>query len=118
VTASLQALWSKLGKLEDNGVILTGATGAEPATSEELAFLRQHGDFAIRATGTAFGHNMEAQFILGLALAALSISRGALFPANDPTALELEMAKPPTQIVVTGAGHWRSEGMALVETVK
>ena len=118
VTASLQALWSKLGKLDDNGVILTGATGAEPATSEELAFLRQHGDFAIRATGTAFGHNMEAQFILGLALAALSISRGALFPANDPTALELEMTKPPTQIVVTGAGHWRSEGMALVETVK
>ena len=81
VTATLEALWSKLGKLDDNGAIITGATGAEPVTSEELAFLRQHPDFAVRATGTAFGHTMEAQFPLGLALAALSISRGALVPA-------------------------------------
>jgi 3-oxoacyl-[acyl-carrier-protein] synthase II len=118
VTASLRALWSKLGKLDDNGAIITGATGVEPVTSEELAFLREHPNFAIRASGTAFGHNMEAQFILGLALAALSISREALFPPNDPTTLEVEMSKAPGQIVVAGAGHWRSEGMALVEAVK
>jgi 3-oxoacyl-[acyl-carrier-protein] synthase II len=118
VTASLQALWSKLGKLDDKAAVITGATGAEPATSEELAFLRQHQNLAIRASGTAFGHNVEAQFILGLALAALSISRGALFPPNDSTALEVEMPEPPAQIVVTGAGHWRGEGMALVEAVK
>ncbi|HZC37910.1 MAG TPA: hypothetical protein VE221_04460, partial [Sphingomicrobium sp.] len=90
----------------------------EPVTSEELAFLRQHPGLAIRAAGTAFGHNIESQFILGLVLAALSISRGALFPANDPTALEVEMPNPPTQIVVTSAGHWRGEGMGLVEAVK
>jgi 3-oxoacyl-[acyl-carrier-protein] synthase II len=53
-----------------------------------------------------------------LALAALSISRGALFPPNDPTALEVEMPQAPTQIVVTSAGHWRGEGMGLVEAVK
>jgi len=118
VTATLETLWSKLGKLDDNGAIITGATGAEPVTSEELAFLRRHPDFAVRAIGTAFGHTMEAQFPLGLALAALSISRGALFSPNDPTALEVEMSTPPTQIVVIGAGHWRGEGMALVEAVK
>jgi 3-oxoacyl-[acyl-carrier-protein] synthase II len=118
VTATLETLWSKLGELGDKGAILTGATGAEPVTSEEVAFLRRHPDFAVRAIGTAFGHTMEAQFSLGLALAALSISRGALFPPNDPTALEVEMSKPPTQIVVIGAGHWRGEGMALVEAVK
>jgi 3-oxoacyl-[acyl-carrier-protein] synthase II len=28
------------------------------------------------------------------------------------------MSKPPTQIVVIGAGHWRGEGMALVEAVR
>jgi 3-oxoacyl-[acyl-carrier-protein] synthase II len=28
------------------------------------------------------------------------------------------MAGPPTQIVVIGAGHWRGEGMALVEAIK
>jgi 3-oxoacyl-[acyl-carrier-protein] synthase II len=118
VTAILEKLWAKLGTHENKGAIITGATGAEPATSEERAFLSGHAGFAVRATGTMFGHTMEAQFPLGLGLAALSISRGALFPANDPTGLEVEMSEPPTQIVVIGAGHWRGEGMALVEAIK
>ena len=118
VTATLEKLWSKLGKLGDKGAIITGATGAEPATLEERAFLGEHPDFAVRATGTMFGHTMETQFPLGLGLAALSISRGALFPPNDPTGLEVEMSGPPSQIVVIGAGHWQGEGMALVEAIK
>jgi 3-oxoacyl-[acyl-carrier-protein] synthase II len=118
VTATLQTLWSKLGKLKDKGAIITGTTGAEPVTSEERAFLGEHKDFAVRATGTMFGHTMETQFPLGLALAALSISRGALFPPNDPTGFEVEMLDAPTQIVVMAAGHWRGEGMALVEAIK
>src|ERR1700692_3519820 len=118
VTESLRQLWPKLGKLADKGAIITGATGAEPATSEERAFLNAHRDFAVRASGTTFGHTMETQFTLGLALAALAISRGALVPPNDPTGLEVEMSKPPTQIVVIGTGHWRGEGMALVEAIK
>jgi 3-oxoacyl-[acyl-carrier-protein] synthase II len=60
---------------------------------------------------------METQFALGLGLAALSISRGALFPPGDSFGMEIEMAGPPSQIVVVGAGHWRGEGMALVEAV-
>jgi len=118
VTASLQKLWSKLGKLDDHGAIITGATGAEPVTSEERAFLGEHRGFAVRATGTSFGHTMETQFPLGIGLAALSVSRCALFPPNDTSGLEVEMPKPPTQIVVVGAGHWRGEGMALVEAIK
>ncbi|MGB6252876.1 MAG: beta-ketoacyl-ACP synthase [Bradyrhizobium sp.] len=118
VMATLETLWSKLGKIGDTGAIITGATGAEPATSEERTFLAAYPDFAVRSTGTIFGHTMETQFPLGLALAALSLSRGALFPPNDPTGLEVEMSKPPTQIVVVGTGHWRGEGMALVEAIK
>jgi 3-oxoacyl-[acyl-carrier-protein] synthase II len=117
VTATLKKLWSKLGELKGQAAIITGATGAEPVTSEELAFLNEHRDFAVRATGTMFGHTMETQFPLGIALAALSVSRGALFPAHDPTGLEVEMSKPPSQIVVIGAGHWRGEGMALIEAI-
>jgi 3-oxoacyl-[acyl-carrier-protein] synthase II len=117
VTASLETLWSKLGKLKDKGAIITGATGAEPVTSEERAFLTGHPDFAVRATGTAFGHAVETQFPLGIGLAALAISRGALFPPNDSTGFEIEMSGSPTQIVVIGAGHWRGEGMALVEAI-
>jgi len=118
VTATLERLWSKLGKLEGKGAIITGATGAEPATSEERTFLGEHRDFAVRASGTMFGHTVETQFPLGIGLAALSISRGALFPPNDPTGLEVEMSTPPSQIVVVGAGHWRGEGMALIEAIK
>jgi 3-oxoacyl-[acyl-carrier-protein] synthase II len=118
VTKSLEGLWSMFGSvLTDNGNLITGATGAEPVTSEEKAFLKQHPGYAVRATGTSFGHTMETQFPLGLALAALSISRGALFPPNDPTGLEVEKSGRPTQIVVMAAGHWRGEGMALVEAI-
>jgi 3-oxoacyl-[acyl-carrier-protein] synthase II len=118
VTKSLEALWSKLGMPKDNGALISGATGVEPVTSEEKAFLSAHPGCAVRATGTSFGHTLETQFPLGLALAALSLSRGALFPPNDPTGLEVEMAETPTQIVVMGAGHWQGEGMALVEAIK
>ena len=117
IASTLEKLWSKLGKLGDNGAIITGATGVEPVTSEERAFLAAHPSFPVRASGTSFGHTMEAQFPLGLALAALSLSRGALFRANDPTGLEVEMSSPPSQIVVIAAGHWRGEGMALVEAI-
>jgi 3-oxoacyl-[acyl-carrier-protein] synthase II len=118
VKTTLERLWSQLGKLEGNGAIITGATGAEPVTSEERSFLKEHPEFAVRATGTMFGHTMETQFPLGLGLAALAISRGALFPPNDSTGLEVEMPAPPNQIVVVGAGHWRGEGMALVEAIR
>jgi 3-oxoacyl-[acyl-carrier-protein] synthase II len=117
VTKSLAALWQQLGIATDKGTVISGASGAEPATSEEKAFLREHPGFAVRATGTMFGHTLETQFPIGLALAALSISRGALFPPNDPTGFEVENSEPPTQIVVVGTGHWQGEGMAVVEAV-
>ena len=117
VTRSLQAMWPKLGVSDDNAAVITGATGAEPPTAEERAFLGEHQGLAVRATGTTFGHTMEAQFPLGLALAALSISRGALYPGNDPTGFEVEKTGAPTQIVVLGVGHWQGEGIALVEAV-
>jgi 3-oxoacyl-[acyl-carrier-protein] synthase II len=118
VAKSLEAMWPKLGLTDDTGYLISGATGAEPVTSEEKAFLQQHPGYAVRSTGTIFGHTLEAQFPLGLALAALSISKGALFPPNDPTRFEVAKADAPNQIVVEGAGHWQGEGLALVEAVK
>lgn len=117
ITASLDRLWSAVGPLDQDAAIITGATGAEPATSEELAFLKQHAGIPVRASGTSFGHNVETQFPLGIGLAALAISRGALYPPNDSTGVEIEMSGAPHQIVVIGTGHWRGEGMALVEAI-
>ena len=64
------------------------------------------------------GANRSQERGVTLALAALSLSRGALFPPNDPTGLEVEKAGHPDQIVVVVTGHWQGEGMALVEAVK
>ena len=47
----------------------------------------------------------------------MSLSRGALFPPSDSTGAEIEMPDAPTQIVVVATGHWRGEGMALVEAI-
>jgi 3-oxoacyl-[acyl-carrier-protein] synthase II len=118
VTRSLEAMWPKLGLSSDSGYLISGSTGVEAVTSEEKAFLQNHPGYAVRSTGTIFGHTLETQFPLGLALAALSISRGAMFPPNDPTGFEVEKAGAPNQIVVEGAGHWQGEGLALVEAVK
>jgi 3-oxoacyl-[acyl-carrier-protein] synthase II len=117
ITDTLRKLWSSLGEVKEGIAILSGATGSEPVTSEERAFLGEHPDLPVRATGTRFGHNLDAQFTLGLGVAALSLSRGALFPPGDCSGVEIEMKAPPTQIVVIGTGHWRGEGMALVEAV-
>jgi 3-oxoacyl-[acyl-carrier-protein] synthase II len=118
VTSTLEKMWAKLGKIGDNAAVITGATGVEPVTSEERAFLKAHAGLPVRATGTRFGHTMEAQFPLGLALAGLSLSRGALFPPAAGSSVEVEMSASPSQIVVIGTGHWRGEGMALVEAIK
>ncbi len=117
VTAMLERLWKTIAPRLEPGhhAIISGATGAEPATGEERAFLREHADVAVRATGTHLGHGPEPQFAMNIALAALAVSRGQLFPPADHSGVEQPMDAPLTQVVVTGVGHWRGEGMALVE---
>jgi 3-oxoacyl-[acyl-carrier-protein] synthase II len=54
---------------------------------------------------------------MNIALAALAVSRGELFPPTAASALEQPMAGSLRHVVVTGVGHWRGEGVALVEAV-
>jgi 3-oxoacyl-[acyl-carrier-protein] synthase II len=115
VTATLAKLWGRITQsLEPgNAAVISGASGAAPATAEERAFLARHGDIAVRATGTYLGFALEPQFAMNVALAALAVSRGSLFPPSAES--ERQMNGPLTQAVVTSVGHWRGEGLALVE---
>jgi 3-oxoacyl-[acyl-carrier-protein] synthase II len=117
VTKTLDGMWSTLAPQIDpaHAAIVSGATGAALATDEERAFLAAHPDLAVRAPGTHVGHGVEPQFPFNVALAAIAVSRGSLFPPADPTGVEKPMDRPVRQAVVTAVGHWRGEGMALVE---
>jgi 3-oxoacyl-[acyl-carrier-protein] synthase II len=119
VTAALGRLWDKVKQKLQPGhaAILSGATGAAPATGEERAFLAAHGDLAVRATGSYLGHGLEPQFPMNVALAAIAVGHGNLFPPCDSTGLERPMSGDLSQVVVTGVGHWRGEALALVERV-
>jgi 3-oxoacyl-[acyl-carrier-protein] synthase II len=118
-TATLVRLFDKIsGQLKPGShAVLSGATGAEPATSEERAFLTKHPDVPVRATATHIGHGPEPQFVMNVALAALTVNRGSLFPPVDGSGVEGPARGAITQAVVTGIGHWRGEGLALVEAV-
>jgi 3-oxoacyl-[acyl-carrier-protein] synthase II len=116
VTATLGRLWDKIAPA-GAGAIISGATGVEPATSEERVFLESHPDLALRATGTHVGHGVEPQFAMNVALAAIAVERGRLFATHDAAGFERAAEGALARAVVTGVGHWRGEGLALVEKI-
>ncbi|HXF87431.1 MAG TPA: beta-ketoacyl-ACP synthase [Xanthobacteraceae bacterium] len=119
IKAALARLWSTIAARLESGrfVVISGATGAEPATGEERAFLAERPEVAVRATGSYLGHGFEPQFPMNVALAAIVVSHGKLFAPNDRSNVERPFDGPVSQVVVTGVGHWRGEGLALVEAV-
>jgi 3-oxoacyl-[acyl-carrier-protein] synthase II len=117
IAAELERLWAALAPQGEIAVV-SGTTSCEPATAEERAFLVSHPDIAVRATGAHLGHGIEPQFAMNVALAAIALSEGRLFPSFDSSGFERAMDGPLRRIVVTGVGHWRGEGLALVETVR
>jgi 3-oxoacyl-[acyl-carrier-protein] synthase II len=116
VTAMLHKLWATLPPLRPDCAVISGASGASPATAEERTFLDTHAELVLRSTGTRIGHGVEPHFAMNIALAAMAVERRALFSPCD--AGERAAAGPLTQAVVTGVGHWRGEGLALVEAVE
>ena len=117
VTASLDKLWRTIADKLAPGqhAAISGASGVKDATAEERAFFAAHPDIAVRATGTYLGHALEPQFAMNIAIAALAVSRGRLFPPGDSSGVERPMDGPLKQAVVTGVGHWRGEGLAIVD---
>jgi 3-oxoacyl-[acyl-carrier-protein] synthase II len=101
--------------------VLSGASGVAPITGEELAFLAKLTpagfDAAIRAYGSLLGHGVEAHLITGMALAALAVSAGRFLPQLGPSHIERPFDGSPSRVLVTSFGHWRGEGLALIEAV-
>lgn len=91
-------------------IVLSGASGAEPATSEELEVLRAK-EAIIRCYGTKLGHSVEAHLPLGIALGAMALSRGSFYPPFDDPDIEFPFHDVPRDVLVTSVGHWRGEGV-------
>ena len=119
-TAALGRMWQNLtARLAPGRIaVVSGATGAEPATAEERAWLASLPGVPVRATGSRLGHGFEPQFVMNIALATLALGREKLFAPADSSGVEQAYQGPLDQVVVTSVGHWRGEGMALVETVR
>jgi 3-oxoacyl-[acyl-carrier-protein] synthase II len=120
VAATLGRMWQSLAPRRASGriAVISGATGTEPATGEERAWLATLSGMPVRATGSALGHGFEPQFAMNIALAALALGRQELFPPADSSGVEQAYEGPLDQIAVTAVGHWRGEGIALVEAVR
>lgn len=119
IPAALARMWQRLvPPLVPAGIaVISGATGAQPATGEERAWLKTLPDVPVRATSSILGHGFEPQFAMNIALAALALGREKLFPAMDSSGVEREYEGPLERVAVTAVGHWRGEGMALIEAV-
>jgi 3-oxoacyl-[acyl-carrier-protein] synthase II len=121
VTAALDRMWDKLSATTTidpaHAAVISGASGAEPGTSDERNFLAKHPGLPVRATGTHIGHGLEPQFSMNIALAAVATQHGKLFAPADGSGVEKDMTGTLRQAIVTGVSHWRGEGLALVEAV-
>jgi 3-oxoacyl-[acyl-carrier-protein] synthase II len=120
ITTTLARMWNELAPRLNSGevAVLSGATGAEPATGEERAWLESMPDLPALATGSHIGHGFEPQFPMNIALATLAVGREKLPSPARLSGPEKAMTGGLSQVVVTGVGHWRGEGMALVEAVR
>jgi 3-oxoacyl-[acyl-carrier-protein] synthase II len=119
IPAALARMWQQLvpPPVPAAIAVISGATGAQPASGEERAWLKTLPDVPVRATSSILGHGFEPQFAMNIALAALALGREKLFPAVDSSGVEREYEGPLERVAVTAVGHWRGEGMALIEAV-
>ncbi|WP_162652554.1 beta-ketoacyl-ACP synthase [Lentilitoribacter sp. Alg239-R112] len=93
-------------------LVISGASGAREISNQERTLLDQKfADSTVRTSSALFGHTVEAQFPLGIALAAVGLSNDEKL-GKFADELDQDMQNPPQKAVVTGFGHRRSEGIA------
>jgi 3-oxoacyl-[acyl-carrier-protein] synthase II len=114
-----------LGKLIDEArkstdpaatAIISAASGVEPITGQEAELIAATG-LPVRAAASRLGHAFEASFPAAVALAALAVNAGKLYAPMPGVPLETPGPARLRQAIVTCAGHWRGEGVGVVEAV-
>jgi 3-oxoacyl-[acyl-carrier-protein] synthase II len=70
----------------------------------------------VRNTGTYMGHGVDTQFMANLGIACAVLKHGKLFTPTG-TGDTGEAPAGLKQVIVTGVGNWRGEGLALIERV-
>jgi 3-oxoacyl-[acyl-carrier-protein] synthase II len=60
---------------------------------------------------------MEAQFLANIAIGCQAVRKGTLFPPSGSGDTGDAPSAGIRQAVVTNVGHWRGEGLALIERV-
>ena len=116
--ARLDRLAEEVGFEPAATVVFSGASGQHDLTVREKAWIESRfPGAALRGFSAVTGQALEAQFPLGLALAALALGAGLKVPSFDPAA-EAAMAAPAETAVVTTVGHGRGEGLAILSAEK
>jgi 3-oxoacyl-[acyl-carrier-protein] synthase II len=115
VEAVLEKLIDEAGKSEGTAVF-SAASGAPEPTRAEAAVLAKTG-LPVRSVTDRVGHGLEAQMPVALAIAALAVSKRKLIAPLEGETLEKPFEGTLSRAIVTGVGHWRGEGVALVETI-
>lgn len=96
----------------DVAMVLSGACGLRGLTEREANFLAERfPQAARRAFANWTGHALEAQFPLGVALAAMALSTDVVPPPFDD-ATETVNDGPVRRALVTTLGYVRGEGIA------
>jgi 3-oxoacyl-[acyl-carrier-protein] synthase II len=103
-----------LGGASAASAVISCDRGVAPLSAEEQSFLGSLG-LPVRAIGTTIGHSMEPSFPAAIALAAMNIARGKLYPPLEPA--EAPLDGPLSGLFVTSWGTWRGEATALVTAV-
>jgi 3-oxoacyl-[acyl-carrier-protein] synthase II len=95
--------------------VISGSSGCARITDWEFAALhaRLGMDTPMRAFTTMTGNPMEANFPFAIALAALALQKNEFYPAFEPEEKPVKLI--PSAILVSTVGHYRGEGMVIVE---
>lgn len=117
-TTRLNEIMDKLAiQPSQSTAVISGASGCKEVTQTEFSVLRKRlgNETAIRAYTTLMGNALEANFPIGIALSALALKNDSFYSKFDET--ETDASVTPSKVIVTSLGHYRGEGMAIVEKV-